>query len=255
MITFTEGQIISWLSAVICPFLRVLALMTSAPLYSSRAVPMRVKIGLSMLVALMIAGASQAPSAIRIDSPLAVAAALQQVSIGLAIGFAARLIVATAELAGELIGLQMGLNFAVFFDPSSNAQTSSVSRLFGQIALMLLLVANIHLTLLMVVIRSFDVFPVAADGFSPLRHLRLHDLGAEVFSGAFWIALPVIALLMFANFALGFISRVAPQMNVFSIGFPVTVTLGMAAVATIIPALEQPFAALAAAMLSNFLYR
>lgn len=255
MVTFSEAQLMGWLSAVIWPFLRVLALMTSAPGFATRAIPMRVKIGLSFLVALSVWGLVPGVATVRIDSPGAVAAALQQVSIGLAVGFVARLIVATAELAGELIGLQMGLNFAAFFDPVANTQSSAVSRLFGQIALMLLVIANVHIVLLMVVVRSFEYFPVSADGLSAIRGLHLHELGAEVFAGAFWIAIPVIALLMFANLVLGFISRIAPQMNIYSIGFPVTVVLGMFALTGIVPALEEPMAAVTSTMLSKFLYR
>ena len=125
MITFTESQLMAWLSPILWPFLRVLAVFTVAPVFSMRAVPMRVKIGLAFLVALCAQAVLGDQPTISVNGREALGAVAQQVAVGLAIGFAVRLVFAAVELAGEIIGLQMGLNFASFFDPSSNAQVSA----------------------------------------------------------------------------------------------------------------------------------
>lgn len=80
----------------------------------------------------------------------------------------------------------------------------------------------------------------------------MYKLGADLFASAFWIALPVVAMLMFANLALGIVSRIAPQMNIYAIGFPITLSVGLIGVAVTLPMLEQPFAALMQRMMDLF---
>ena len=165
------------------------------------------------------------------------------------------MILAAVELAGEVVGFQMGLNFAAFFDPAANAQTSAVARFFGHMAALLFVVLNGHLVVLMAVIRSFEVFPVDQSFLEALQRLKLHELGAELFSTALWIALPMVGMLMFANLALGIVSRVAPQMNIYAVGFPITLTVGLIGIAATLPLMDQPFTALMERMIETFLRR
>ena len=234
----------AWLSPVLWPFLRVLALFTSAPVFSMRVIPVRTRIGLAFLVAVCAQAVLPEQPVISLNSREAAGAVVQQVGIGLAMGFAVRLVFAAVELAGEIIGLQMGLNFASFFDPASNAQVSAVARFFGNTSMLLFVVINGHLIVLMAVVKSFDSFPVGGNFLQAIGQMRLHELGASLFSSALWIALPMIALLLFVNLTLGIISRVAPQMNIYAVGFPVTLTVGMLGITATLPMLEQPMLAL-----------
>ena len=234
----------AWLSPVLWPFLRVLALFTSAPVFSMRVIPVRTRIGLAFLVAVCAQAVLPEQPVISLNSREAAGAVVQQVGIGLAMGFAVRLVFAAVELAGEIIGLQMGLNFASFFDPASNAQVSAVARFFGNISMLLFVVINGHLMVLMAVVKSFDSFPVGGNFLQAIGQMRLHELGTSLFSSALWIALPMIALLLFVNLTLGIISRVAPQMNIYAVGFPVTLTVGMLGITATLPMLEQPMLAL-----------
>ena len=245
----------AWLTPILWPFLRVLAVFTAAPIFSSRVFPVRARIALALLVAVAAQPTLQGQPLIGLDGPQALGAVIQQVGIGLAIGFTVRLILAAVELAGEVVGFQMGLNFAAFFDPAANAQTSAVARFFGQMAALLFVVLNGHLLVLMVVIRSFEVFPVDQGFLEALQHLKLHELGAELFATALWIALPMVGMLMFANLALGIVSRVAPQMNIYAVGFPITLTVGLIGIAATLPLLDQPFTALMERMIGSFLRR
>lgn len=240
MITFSEAQLVAWLSPILWPFLRVLAVFSVAPLFSMRVIPMRAKVGLAFLVALSAQGLLADQPVIALNGPGALGAVVQQVAVGVAIGFAVRLVFASVELAGEVIGLQMGLNFASFFDPASNAQVSAVARFFGHIAMLLFVVTNGHLMVLMAVVKSFDRFPADGHFMQALAQMRLHELGASLFSSALWIALPLVALLLFVNLTMGIISRVAPQMNIYAVGFPVTLTVGLLGIAATLPMLEQP---------------
>lgn len=243
-LTFTEVQLMGWLTPVFWPFLRILALMSAAPLFSARSVPLRTRIGFALVMAVCIQPALPEPPVLSLNDPRALGAVVQQLAIGLSIGLAARIVFAAIEMAGEIVGLQMGLNFAGFFDPSTGAQSSTVGRFYGNATMLLFIVLNGHLLLLQAVAASFATFPVGDGTWSALRQMRLHELGAVIFSHGLWIALPLIALLLFVNVVLGIISRIAPQMNVFAIGFPLTLSVGLIGIAASLPMLAEPMARL-----------
>ncbi len=255
MITFSESQLMEWLSPIIWPFLRVLAMFSVAPVFSQRAIPMRAKVGLAFLVALSAQATLGNQPLISLNGPQALTAVVQQIAIGVAIGFAVRVVFAVVELAGELIGLQMGLNFASFFDPSTNAQSNAVSRFLGNISVLMFVVINGHLMVLMAVIRSFESFPADGSFIQAMARLRLHELGTELFASALWIALPMVALLLFVNLALGIVSRIAPQMNIYAIGFPVTLVMGMVGLVATLPMMEQPLVMLLERVIDMFATR
>lgn len=241
MIGFSEEQLMVWLSPIIWPFLRTLAMFTAAPVFSQKAIPMRVKVALAFLVAVCAQAVLGDQPVVHVNSPQALVCVIQQVGIGLAIGFSARLVIAAMEVAGEFIGLQMGLSFASFFDPSSGAQLSAVSRFLVQIFTLFFIVVNGHVFVLMAVIKSFQAFPVDGSFIQAVSQMRIHELGSAVFSSALWIALPMMALLLFVNLTMGVIARIAPQMNVFAVGFPITLTVGMLGITATLPMMEQPF--------------
>ena len=234
----------AWLSPILWPFLRVLAVFTAAPVISSRAFPIRARIALAFLIAVAAQASLPPQPVISLNGPDAWGAVVQQVGIGLAIGFVVRLVFAAFELAGDVVGFQMGLNFAAFFDPTLNSQSSATARFFGYLASLLFVVLNGHLMVIMAVVRSFEVFPVNQNFLEALKLMKLYGLGGELFASGFWIALPMLGMLMFTNLALGIVSRVAPQMNVFSIGFPITLGVGLVGIAVTLPMLDRPFTAL-----------
>ena len=214
MINLSEAQILAWITPLLWPFLRALALLATVPVFSQRAVPMRVKIGLAGFIALAAQPSLPAMPVVPLDSPLAFMVVAQQVLVGVTMGFAVRLVFAAVEMGGELIGLQMGLNFAGFFDPATASQGTASSRLFGTL--------------------------VATD--AP---------GVKLVLGL-WIALPLVGMLLFVNLVLGVISRVAPQISVFSVGFPITVTVGLIGMLLTLPLMEMPFTMALQRMVEQF---
>ncbi len=245
MITFTEAQIAAWLTPLIWPFLRALALFQAMPVLGARTVPMRVRIGLAAFLAIAAQGSLPALSpevaAIPLDAPQAVLLVAQQVVIGLSLGFAVRVVFAAVEFAGEIIGLQMGLNFAGFFDPLSANTATATSRLFGTMVSWLFIVMNGHLLVIAALAQSFTAFPVGPEPFAFLHQMQPQRWGAEIFSTGLWIALPLVTMLLFINLVLGTISRVAPQINIFAIGFPVTLGVGLLGLVMTLPLMQQPF--------------
>ena len=241
MIAFTEAQILGWITPLLWPFLRALALFSALPILGARNVPARVRVGLAALVALGAQAVLPPMPQVPLDSPAAFMLVLQQVLIGVSMGFAVRVVLTAVEFAGELIGLQMGLNFASFFDPITNNQATTTSRLFNTVVSWLFILVNGHLMLVMGLVESFQAFPVGPEPFAFLRQAQPHRWGAEIFATGLWIALPLVAMMLFINLVLGVISRVAPQITVFSVGFPVTIGVGLVGLLLTLPALQQPF--------------
>lgn len=252
MIGIDESLLAQWLSPILWPFLRILAVFSVAPVFSSRAFPLRAKIGLAFFIALAVQASLPEAALVSVNGKDAAGVAITQVLVGVSIGFAVRLIFASMELAGEVVGFQMGLNFAAFFDPTINSQSSAMGRFYSQMSLLLFIVTNAHLLVIGAFVSSFRAFPIGKPLLLSLSQMQLYQLGGDIFASGFWIALPVVGMLLFTNLALGVISRVAPQMNIFAVGFPITLAVGILGVALTLPLLEQPFAALVAKMLERF---
>jgi len=252
VLTFTEAQVLAWVTPILWPFLRVLALFGAMPVLAQRAVPMRLRVALAFLIAFCAQATLPPMPVIALDSPAAFLAVLQQVLVGVSLGFAVRIVFAAIELAGEIIGLQMGLNFAGFFDPATGSQTTAVSRFFGVSVSWLFIVINGHLMLIAAVVQSFQAFPVGPEPFAFLRSLQPQVWGAEIFRLGLWIALPLTGMLLFTNLVLGIISRVAQQMNIFAIGFPITLAVGLMGVLLTLPMMQVPFTMALERMLSQF---
>ncbi len=252
MITLSEAQILGWVTPLIWPFLRALALFAALPVLGTRLVPVRVRIGLAALVALSLQGTLPETPAVALDSPQALLLVAQQLVIGLSLGFAVRLVFAAVEYAGEIIGLQMGLNFAGFFDPVSAAVATTSSRFFGTTVAWLFIVINGHLLVVAALAQSFVAFPIGPEPFAFVRETQPQHWGAEIFATGLWIALPLVTMLLLVNLVLGAISRVAPQINIFAIGFPVTLGVGLMGLVLTLPMLEQPFTMALLRLLEQF---
>ena len=252
MISLSEAQVLEWITPLLWPFLRALALFSSLPVLGSRTVPMPVRIGLAAFISLAAQASLPAAPLVALNSPAALMLVVQQAVIGLSLGFAVRLVFAAVEFAGELIGLQMGLNFAGFFDPMSASTATATSRFFGTTVAWLFIVVNGHLLVIAALVQSFTAFPVSAEPFAFLHQVQPQRWGAEIFVTGLWIALPLVTMLLFVNLVLGAISRVAPQINIFAIGFPVTLGVGLLGLLLTLPALQQPFTMTLERLLEQF---
>ncbi len=227
MISLTDAQLNAWLINFIWPLTRILGLIMVAPIFGHRVVPARVKIGLGMFIALTIAPTLPAMPDVGLGSWQGLLILVQQVLIGLAIGFLMRVIFTAVEAAGEIVGLQMGLGFASFFDPQSAGQTLVIARFLNMLAMLVFLAVNAHLLLLGVLVESFQSLPINLQPLSAAGFFQVATYGSTIFSVSLQLALPLIAILLMTNLALGILTRSAPQLNIFAIGFPVTLGVGL----------------------------
>ena len=236
MFQFTEAQLLAWLAMVVYPFVRIGALIGTAPLLSDPSVPRRIKIGLAIFVTLIVAPGIDAVPNVELLSGDGFLLLGRQLLIGAAMGFAMRLAFAAIEYAGDLIGFQMGLGYATLLDPETNDQTPMIGSLLRYFASLGFLVANGPLLMIAGVAESFQGLPISGTGglFGDWQMLVLQ--GSTIFGLALHMALPVIAALLVTNVALGVMTRAAPQLNLFSIGFPITITVGLVVLLISMPA-------------------
>ena len=163
MLSVSATQLDAWLAALMFPLARLLGLFAAAPIFSNRGVSVRVRLAIGMGVALALLPVMPAMPAVPPAAGIGLMIFVQQIFIGVAIGFMMRIVFATVDLAGALIGMQMGLSFAIFFDPDAGGQTAVLSDFLSLIATLLFLAVNGHLLLIEVLVRSFEWLPIGTD--------------------------------------------------------------------------------------------
>jgi len=244
VLTVSAGDLEAWLAAYFYPFVRIAALATSAPIFSHRSVPRPVRVAFAVLATLIVAPTLPSSPFVSPFSAAGIVLILQQVVIGVAIGFMMQVIFAAADLAGEIIGLQMGLSFGTFVDPGTVDPVPIVGSFLALTMMLVFLALNGHLMLIAGLAGSFDSFPVG--GIESMRALDARMIalaGSQLFALGVSLALPVIGAMLLANLALGVLTRTAPQLNLFAVGFPVTLAAGLAMLALalpfVVPAMES----------------
>ena len=226
MLSVTSAQLEGWLALLAYPMARILGFLGAAPVFGNNAVPRRIKlmVGLAVTLGLMPVVPSVPQAAL--DSWSGLLLIVQQTLIGIAMGLVLRVVFATLDLMGEIISLQMGLSFATFFDPIAGGQTAVVGEFLTLLATLVLLSLNGHLLMLDALARSFEWLPVTATLPHKGGWMVLVRFGASIFASGLLMALPVVTALLITNIALGVLTRAAPQLNLFAIGFPITLTVG-----------------------------
>ena len=229
MISLTTAQIDAWLAAFIFPTARILALLAAAPPFNNPGLSGRIRLLIGLVLAIAIAPALPAMPRISPASGTGLLILAQQMLIGFAMGFALRLVFSAIDMAGTLISNQMGLGFATAYDPQNTAQTPVVSEFIGVLALLVFLGINGHLMVIATVVQSFTSIPVGLGSVSATSWKNIASAGGVIFASGLFLSLPILVTLMIANVALGVLGRVAPQLNLMAIGFPITIVIGFSA--------------------------
>lgn len=240
MISISSDLLQSWVSGLLWPLTRILAVIATAPLLSNRAIPQRVKIGLGLLITIIVVPTIPALPKVDVFSMNGLLILIQQLVIGTAIGFSLRILFAAVEMAGQLSSMTMGLGFASFFDPESRGQSTAISQFFGILAMLVFLSINGHLILINGVVQSFTSLPISADGMTHINGMTMAMWAERIFSTGLMMGLPVVAALLITNMALGILTRTAPQLNLFGIGFPITIGMGFLILALSLPGMLKP---------------
>ncbi|HAG0390718.1 TPA: flagellar biosynthetic protein FliR [Salmonella enterica] len=210
----------------IFPFVRILAFFSSAPVFYEKGVNKKIKIALAFIITFLISP-TLVETSIDVFSCMGVLIIGSQFLIGISMGLTAQFIFVTIKHAGEVIGLQMGLSFATFYDPVGGQNLSVISRILNLLVTMLFLTYNGHLFMIGIIANSFQMLPIMERLPDISGYIAIIRLAGNVFKCGLMVGMPVIAVLLCLNISLGFLNRLIPQLSVFVIGFPVSLTTGI----------------------------
>lgn len=223
------------MATLIYPLARVLSLIASSPLLGNRQVPARVKVGLAFILTFIIAPTLSTEHLPDPASAQGLFVLAQQVVAGLLMGFSIRLIFSAIEMAGDIAGMQMGLGFANFFDPQNSGFTPIVAQFLGILVALSFVALDLHLYMLAALADSFQSFPISSAPLTAGAFRTVAEWGGSLFAYALQLSLPLIAALLTTNLALGILTRSAPQLNIFAVGFPITLAVGFGTLALVTP--------------------
>ena len=241
MITLQAGQLENLLTQVFWPFVRIGACFMVAPIFSAQFIPARVKVLLAVAVSVLVAPLVPTPAGIAPFSAAGVLVTIQQILIGVALGFCMQILFDAVTMGGQLLANSMGLSFAFNVDPMHGASTPAVGQFYTLMVTLTFLVLNGHLILVETLVEGFRTLPVGTTGLGPEGIWTIVAWGTQIFSGALSVALPGITALLIVNIAFGVVSRAAPQLNLFSVGFPVSLICGLLIVLAGLPSVQTSF--------------
>ena len=222
----TTLQLADGLTAVIWTVLRVGGVVMLAPLLGAMFVPRRIRLVIAVVLAVALVPSIGPLPDIQPVSPAGILTVMQELIVGLAIGFVLRLATEAALMAGQLISSGMGLSFASVVDPQSGTMPL-LGRFYIVVSSLVLLATNAHLSLIALLAQSFTVVPIGSGGLGPADAHAIVEFGSVMFAGAVQLALPSVVAILMVNIAFGVISRAAPTLNLFAVGFPITILLGL----------------------------
>jgi len=217
------------LEAFILVLLRVSAIVVTIPVISETSVPARFKAALSILITLIIfplVGPKIPPTA-NYQVLILMYRMAGEVMIGLIIGYAARLLLAGIQMAGDIIGFQMGLSIANIIDPMTSEQVSIITELQYLIAMLVFLAVNAHHIFFSAIIQSYSILNPLTFHFSGPLMQTILSYSKEMFVIAVKLAAPITAVMLFTNVGLGIVARTVPQINIFIVGMPLQIAIGL----------------------------
>lgn len=226
MLSVDFSQATQWVGAFFWPMMRISAMLIAMPVLGTRLVPTRIKIITALVLTLFVM--PMLPELPRVE-PLSLDGLLisiQQILAGLATGFIIQFVFAALIIAGQAIAMSMGLGFASMIDPANGTMMPVVSQFFIIVGTLLFFALGGHLMIFQIIISSFQSLPISTVGIDRESFWMLVSWSSQMFIGAMWIAVPALISMLAINITMGVMTRAAPQMNIFSVGFPITMFMG-----------------------------
>lgn len=227
-VNFLEPFMLNSLDSVMWPLCRVGAFLMAFMTFSASSVPTRVRALLALTLTICFLPSIPAVQTdVQAFSTLGIITTISQMVIGAGIGFLTQYIAATFVLAGQAIAMQTGLGFASMVDPVSGTNAPVVGQFFTVLATLVFFAVEGHLVFIRLLLLSFETLPIAPNGFDTPRMEVIFLFGATMFQCALSTAIAAICALLVVNFTFGVMTRAAPQLNVFSMGFAISMIVGM----------------------------
>ena len=224
---FTETIINQFMADLILPFSRVSALIMTMIGFSSKTIPGRVKLFLSLAITVAIMPAIPPVKVIDLMSLTTAILLGQQMIIGIMLGFVTIMVVNTFTLAGQIIAMQSGLGFASLIDPASGMNVPAIGQFFLILSSLLFWAMDGHLAYLHFIVASFETLPIPMESFDAVKYREIVEWGGWMFATALSLSMAPLTAMLLINFSFGIMTRAAPQLNIFAIGFPITMCAGL----------------------------
>ncbi|WP_028117905.1 flagellar biosynthetic protein FliR [Ferrimonas senticii] len=218
--------VFDWLRLLLWPLVRISSMLMVMTTIGAATVPAPIRMGLALLFTLAAVPMLPQPPPLEMLSLTGALVTAQQVLIGTAMGFVSLLVIQTFVLAGQIIGMQTSLGFASMVDPSNGQQVPLVGQFYLLLATLLFFSFDGHLTMFRMIIESFHSLPIGESLLLPSLK-GLSDFVGYIFASALTLSLAAATALLLINFAFGVMTRAAPQLNIFAIGFPITMLAGL----------------------------
>ena len=235
------NEVLPRLPAFFWTFARIGALLVAAPLFGARTVPPRARVMLALLISLTVFPQVAVPVDVEVLSSAGAIVLGREIVIGFTLGFLVQMLFGAVAMAGEIIAMSMGLAFASVVDPDHGVSVPVIGQHFVVMSTLLFLALNGHLALLALVVESFSLLPPGVGGLGAAGFADVAASAGQMFEAATMIALPAATALLVASVSMGLIARSAPQLNIFSVGFPLTLMLGIVALLFSLPLLAPQF--------------
>jgi flagellar biosynthetic protein FliR len=222
-------------------------LVLATPFFGSTNAPATIRIGLTLILAILLAPIVSVPAAP--SATALVAIVLREMAIGLALALSVRALIAGAEFAGHYTGLQIGLSMGSLIDPQTGVRNNIIALLYGSLAVIICFGFNLHHALLRVLVDTYTTLPIGLGGLDPSLAGGVAQLFGTIVVLGVRIAAPVVVVLLLVEVALGLLARVAPALNVMIAGLPVRMAVGLLVVAATVGVLPTLLARYAPAVL------
>jgi len=226
MLELSNEQIGAWVGSFMLPLFRIAALLMFMPIIGTQLVSARVRLYLALAICLVIMPTLPPMPVVDAISVQAFIWIAQEILIGAMLGFILQLFFQIFAIAGQIVAMQMGLGFASMVDPANGISVPVIGQVFMILVTLLFLAMNAHLVVFEVLTESFFTLPVGR-GFLVENYWEIANKLSWVLGAALLLVLPAVTALLVVNLAFGVMTRAAPQLNIFSIGFPLTLVLGM----------------------------
>jgi len=224
---FSETELLGMVGAFLWPFLRIGALFFAMPIFSGHNVPLRVRTIVALGVTIVVMPTLPAVPGIDMFSMAGVLVGFQQLLIGALFGLILNVVFAAIIFGGQSVAYTMGLGFASLVDPQSGVQVPVISQFYLILATLLFLQMDGHLLAIQLIADSFRAVPVSPAGLTSEHLWATIRWSSRLFAAGVLMSMPIIAALLLINLGFGVASRSAPQLNIFSVGFPVSLLLGL----------------------------
>jgi len=238
---FSSAEITAFIGAYIWPFIRISAMMMTAPIFSAQSIPVRYRVSIAFVITLLVVPILPPLPLVDFISGEALLIAIHQVIIGAIMGFALQLAFNLFVMSGHILAMQAGLGFSMMNSPQDGVQVTVVGQLYLMLATFLYLALDGHLILIREVIYSFNLLPIGGSGISTTGYWMLVSWGSQMFQSSVMIVLPAMTALLMVNVSFGVMSKASPQLNPFSVGFLITIVFAFVIIYITLPSMLPHF--------------